>query len=118
MNAPRVPDAVHAVSTQTTITINWSFTTTLNLRNQTFVIMYGTASGELNLSSPSVQSTIEKNNQLYSTQLESLQPGTRYFYQINSIYRFLSLSDLERSIKTLDASEFWCYTNYILSFIQ
>ena len=104
IDAPRLPDVVTATSTQFDIHISWLFTTLMNSRNETFIVMYGTVSGELSLSSPPVQS-VGDNEQQYSSQLVSLQPGTRYYYQIHSSNRFASFSDVERSIKTLDASE-------------
>ena len=94
---PRVPDVVNAVSTQTTITINWSFTVISESRNETFRVMYGTTPGNLVMATP-VQS--------FSTTITSLQPGTVYYYQIHSTNTFATLPDIERSINTKDGSEF------------
>lgn len=105
---PRLPDEVSASSTETTITISWSFTSVLETRNETFTVLYGTSPGELGLSSPPVSS--EPDMQQYSIQLMSLLPGTTYYYQIRSTNRFTSLTDTEeRNITTNDSSKFSDY---------
>ena len=91
------------VSTQTTITISWSFTTILDSRNETFIVMYGTTPGDLSMASRPVLSM--PSVQQYSVQLVSLQPGTSYYYQINSTNRFTTHLCIERTIRTMDKSE-------------
>ena len=107
LNSPRVPDVVSAVSTQTTITISWSFTTILDSRNETFTVMYGTTPGDLSMVSRPVLSM--PSVQQYSVQLVSLQPATTYYYQIHSTNRFDSGSSEVRSIKTTDASKLYYF---------
>ena len=92
-----------ATSTQTTITISWVFTTELDSRDETFTVRYGTTPGDLSTTSPAVLSM--PSVQQYSIQLASLQPGTTYYYQILSVNMFDTRSDIQRPIRTMDASK-------------
>ena len=102
---PRVPEEneVNPVSTQTAITINWTFAESES-RDETFSIVYGTSRTELNMASDSISSIMSQ--QSYSIPITFLQPGTRYYYQIHSTNRFTTRTDSIRDIKTMDASEF------------
>ena len=100
---------VSAVTTQTTITISWSFTSILDSRNETFIVMYGTTPGALSVASNAVSSRSDPTMQDYSVQIMPLLPGTSYYYQIHSTNRFtIVIDDMERMIRTMDASEFIC----------
>ena len=100
---PRLPDVINSNSTESTVTITWSFTSLLETRNETFTVLYGTSPGQLGLTSPPVSSVPNVNQ--YSIHLMSLQPGTIYYYQIWSENRFTSLTDSVEKVKTMDSSE-------------
>ena len=102
-NYPRLPNIISAMSTQTTITISWSFTTILDSRNETFIVMYGNTPGDLSMASRPVLSM--PSVQQYSVQLASLQPATRYYFQIHSTNRFRSAIDVKLKLKTKDESK-------------
>ena len=95
---------VIAIPTQTTVNVSWSFTTALDSRNETFIVMYGTTNGNLSEASPSIQNM--PNVHQYSIELVSLLPGTRYYYQIYSTNKFGTRTGEEWNIKTMDASKF------------
>ncbi len=105
-NLPRVPDVVSALSTQTAIIITWSFTTILDSKNETFIVMYGTTPGNLSMASRPVMSVVDESRQNYSVLIMDLLPGTEYYYQINSTNIFESFTNEECNIRTMDASEF------------
>ena len=91
---------VETASNETTVTISWTFTNPTQ-ENETFTVMYGTASGDLNQIfhlAPNVSDDAE----LYTIQLESLEPGTTYYYQIRSMNPFDSVTNEESSIRTVD----------------
>ncbi len=100
---------VSAMSTQTAITITWSFTTILDSRNETFIVMYGTIPGDFRMASGPVMSVVDKSRQNYSLLIMDLLPGIEYYYQINSTNIFESVTSEERNIRTMDASEFLVY---------
>ena len=100
VNSPRLPDVISASSTERTVTITWSFTSVLETRNETFTVLYGTSPGQLGLTSPPVSSVPNVNR--YSVQLTSLQPGTTYYYQIQSANKFRTL---QQNITTMDSSK-------------
>ncbi len=101
--SPRFPEMFSAVSTPNTITISWSLNQT-NSRNEVFTVMYGTSPGDLNITSGQVFSM--PGVQQYSTVLVSLLPATLYHYQVRSTNSLDSVTDEERSIRTMDDSEF------------
>ena len=75
------------------------------LRNEVIHIFYGTTSEQLGVITYPIPS--DPNIQQYSIQLMSLQPGTRYNYQIYSSNEFANLTDgVEYNFKTDDSSEF------------
>ena len=81
---PRLPESIREISvTSSSATIQWMLTDPYNPSHpETFIVSYGVTSGQLNMSTPGV--TANPTNQTYSTQLNSLQPGTEYFYRIES----------------------------------
>ena len=107
-NFPRLPDVVDSISTESTVTITWSFTSVLETRNETFTVLYGTSPGQLELTSDSVQSVF--NMTQYSIQLMSLQPGTTYYYLIQSANNFTTLTDSLVEIRTMDSSKLFIIT--------
>jgi len=103
---PRLPDFVRAESTQTTITVYWSFNR-LGRTTETISIIYGTMPGNLSMSSLQIISIPDL--QEYSIHLISLKPGTTYYYQLLSSNQFATTTDdVEHSINTLDGSEQNC----------
>ncbi len=74
-----------------------------NSRNEVFTVLYGTSPGDLRMTSGQVTSM--PGVQQYSTVLVSLLPATLYHYQVHSTNSFASVTDEERSIRTMDASE-------------
>ena len=112
-NVPRLPNIEEASFTQSTVSITWSFTSVLETRNETFTVLYGTSPGQLGLTSPPVSSVPNVNQ--YSIQLMSLQPGTTYYYQIQSENNFRSLATLLSTVRTMDSSE--CLAVYIATSI-
>ena len=83
--APRLPISVKITgNTLSMVTILWNLTGgSYNLsRPETFSVLFGVNSTLLNLHSPEI--TASPSTQTYSTQLTSLEPGTRYFYRIQS----------------------------------
>ena len=81
---PRLPGSVREISvTSSSGTIQWMLTDPYNpSQPETFIVFYGVTSGQLNMSTPGVSAN--PTSQTYSTQLNSLQPGTEYFYRIES----------------------------------
>ena len=104
-NVPRLPNIEEANSTERTVTITWYFTSILETRNETFTVLYGTSPGQFGLTSPPVSSVPNVNQLQYSIQLMSLQPGTTYYYQIQSVNNFRSLATLLSTVRTIDSSE-------------
>ena len=51
-------------------------------RPEDFVVMYGRSSGELSMSTSVI--TANSDTQTYSTQLNSLEPGTMYDYRVSA----------------------------------
>ncbi len=113
-NYPRVPVMVNAVIiTSSSATIQWSFPRLLEMRNEIISIFYGTISdqpaGVITYPIPS-----DPNMEQYSIQLMSLQPGTRYVYQIYSSNEFANRTDgVEYDFRTDDSSEFNILCNAI-----
>ena len=91
-------------TTPLSTTIHWMLTDPYNsTRPETFIVSYGVTSGQLNMSTTGV--TANPTSQTYSTQLKSLQPGTEYFYRIESRNVFESIYTEQSSFKTDDASK-------------
>ena len=85
-------------------TIHWMLTDPYNsTRPETFIVSYGVTSGQLNRNTPGV--TANQTSQTYFAQLNSLQPGTKYFYRIESRNVFESIYTDQSSFRTDDASE-------------
>ncbi len=76
------------------------------MKSNLFSIFYGTSSEELRgVITYSIPS--DPNMEQYSIQLLSLQPGTRYVYQIYSSNEFANQTDgMEYEFMTNDSSEF------------
>ena len=108
-NFPRVPVMVNAVIiTSSSATIQWSFPRLLEMRNETISIFYGTTSEQLGVIIYPIPS--DPNMEQYSIQLMSLQPSTRYFYQIYSSNDFANYTDgVVYDFKTDDSSELAIY---------
>ncbi len=92
-------------STSSSATLSWFFQRN-DTQNETISIFYGTSSEELGevfiYPIPS-----DPNMEQYSIQLMSLQPGTRYVYQIYSSNEFANQTDrTEYEFRTNDSSEF------------
>ncbi len=92
-------------STSSSATLSWFFQRN-EANNETLNIFYGTSSEELiGVVTYSIPS--DPNVQQYSIQLMSLQPGTRYVYQIYSSNEFANHTDgVEYEFRTDDSSEF------------
>ncbi len=96
-------DAV--IITSSSATIQWSFPRLLEMRNEIISIFYGTTFEQLGVIIYPIPS--DPNMEQYSIQLTSLQPGTRYVYQIYSSNEFVNRTDgVEYEFKTDDSSEF------------
>ena len=106
--SPHVPDrdGVSAIPMATSITVSWSFATSIKTRTETYTVLYGTTINALSAATSPVQSV--PGSQQYSTQLLSLQPGTMYYYQILSINTAAgrNASSAIFNTKTVDASKF------------
>jgi hypothetical protein len=90
-------------TTSSSATVQWMLTDPYNpLRPETFIVAYGVTSGQLNMSTLGI--TANPTSQTYSTQLSSLQPGTKYFYQIMITNQFDSRF-FSASFATEDKSE-------------
>ncbi len=93
------------VITSSSATIQWSFPRLLEMRNEIISIFYGTTSEQLEVIIYPTPS--DPNMEQYSIQLMSLQPGTRYVYQIYSSNEFANRTDgVEYEFRTNDSSEF------------
>ncbi len=77
------------------------------MRNEIISIFYETSSEELEFITYSIPSDPNMEH-VYSIQLMSLQPATRYVYQIYSSDEFANRTDgVEYGFKTDDSSEFF-----------
>ena len=106
MGAPRVPEVVMvAAITSSEATIEWRFTQQpYNAsRPETYVVLYGTASGQLRNSTRVIHANAD--TQTYFIRLLSLQPATTYYYKIQSRNVIEVLDTLEMSFGTNDSSE-------------
>ena len=79
---PRLPKSVRNISiTSSGVTIQWTVVGPFKAdRPEEFVVMYGLSSGELSMSTSVI--TANSDSQIYSTQLNSLEAGTLYYYVI------------------------------------
>jgi phosphodiesterase/alkaline phosphatase D-like protein len=71
-------------------------------RPETFIVSYGVTSRQLNMSTPG--KTAKPTSQTYSRRLSSLQPGTVYYYRVESRNRFETIITDEIFFRTLDDS--------------
>ena len=76
--------------TSTTVTIEWSFPQSSQLRDEVVTIYYGTTK-DVELVTDPVPTYPDM--QQYSVQLTSLQPDTRYYFQIYSSNEFNERTD-------------------------
>ena len=115
---PRFPTPVLVISitlSNATIQwIQWILTDPYISHPETFAVFYGNSSGQLNSSTPDI--TANSNSQTYSTQINSLQPGTVYFYKIRSMNDFYTVFTGEMSFLTnkeskLYTCQFWVLWN-------
>ena len=102
---PRLPDIMTVESTTTSAIVHWTFISALNTRNETFTILYGRSQEDMAMEAAPMLS--QESLQEYSVWLASdLQPGTRYFYRIQSTNSFSNLTGPMQEFKTKDGSEF------------
>jgi hypothetical protein len=88
-------------------TIQWVLTDPYNSSEALiFIAFYGVTSRQLNMRTPGEPANLTR--QAYCTQLNSLQPGTEYFYRIESIYAFGSVSTKVMNFTTIETSELIC----------
>ena len=100
--SPRIPtQEVLRTMTSSSVTIQWLLTCCYNSSQpEMFSILYGVVPGQI-MRTPGIPAS-----QTYSTQLNSLEPGTEYHYRIESKNRFEALFSDSMSFRTMDASEF------------
>ena len=103
--APRFPTSVLVTSiTSSSATIQWTLTNFFNSsRPEKFSVFYGTSSRWHNFSTPELKITSNPTSQTYSRQLNSLQPGTVYYYRIDGSNRFASISTDEMFFSSEDS---------------
>ena len=75
----------------------------ISSRPEIFTVLYGISSGQLNFTTPEI--TANPTSQTYSTQLNSLQPGTVYFYRIKSRNVVDTVFTVEFNFTTADDSK-------------
>ncbi len=91
--------------TSSSATLSWFFQRN-ETNNETISIFYGTSEEELGGGVITYPISSDPNMEQYSIQLMSLQPGTRYVYQIYSSNEFANQTDgVEYEFKTNDSSE-------------
>ena len=108
---PRHPESVIVTSTTPTgVTIQWMLTEPFNdTRPETFVVLYGTTQNGLTRTSTSMV-IATATSQTYSIQLNSLDIGTQYYFQVQSRNRFGSVVSNVMAFTTDDTSELsYCY---------
>ena len=100
--APRFPTSIRSISiTSSSATIQWMLTDPyIPSLPETFTVLYGNSSGQLNFTIP--EKTANPTSQTYSTQLNSLQPGTVYFYKIEARNEFTIIFTDMMSFSTVD----------------
>ena len=105
-NFPRHPESVIVTSTTPTgVTIQWMLTEPFNATlPETFVVLYGTRQDRLTRTSTSMV-IATATSQTYSIQLNSLDIGTQYYFQVQSRNRFRSIVSNVMDFTTDDTSE-------------
>ena len=103
--APRLPTSIRNISiTSSSATIQWMLTDPyIPSHPEAFTVLYGNSSGQLNFNTSEI--TAYPTSQTYSTQLNSLQPGTVYFYRIRSMNDIDTISTEEMVFLTNDESK-------------
>ena len=103
---PRYPESVIITSiTSTGAAIQWMLTEPFNATQpETFVVLYGTTQNELTRTSTSMV-IATATSQTYSIQLNSLDIGTQYYFQVQSRNRFESVVSNVMNFTTNDTSE-------------
>ncbi len=101
-------------ATSSSATLSWFFQRN-ETQNETISIFYETSSEELGERVITYLIPSDPNVEQYSIQLMSLQPGTRYVYQIYSSNEFANRTDdMEYEFRTSDSSEFsYLILNYL-----
>ena len=112
--SPRLPSSATIEEiTSSSATIQWMLIDPYtHSRPETFIVSYGVTSEQLNISTLGV--TSNSTSQIYSTQLVSLQPGTEYFYRIDSRNQHETLRSSIMSFITKDGREL----NHVLSEVK
>lgn len=101
--APRLPISVRArISTASQVTIEWNFVAPYN-SEESYEVSYGTNHEQL--SSTSTRVTATPTQQMYSVGISSLEAGTVYFYRIESMNSFATVSTNIMSFTTNDSGE-------------
>ena len=103
---PRHPESVIVTSTTPTgVTIQWMLTESFNATGpETFVVLYGTTQDILSRTSTSMV-IATATSQTYSIQLNSLDIGTQYYFQVQSRNRFGSVVSNVMDFTTDDTSK-------------
>ena len=89
-------------------------------RPETFVVLYGTTQNELTRTSTSMVIATAKS-QTYSIQLNSLDIGTQYYFQVQSRNKFESIVSNVMDFTTDDTSELSIMLlsiNFLINFIR
>ena len=106
LHSPRHPESVIVTSTTPTgVTIQWMLTEPFNATQpETFVVLYGTTQSRLARTSTSMV-IATSTSQTYSIQLNSLDIGTQYYFQVQSRNRLGSVLSNVMDFTTDDTSE-------------
>ena len=114
---PRHPESVIVSTTPTGATIQWMLTEPFNAtRPETFVVLYGTTQNGLTRTSTSMVNATAAS-QTYSIQLNSLDIGTQYYFQVQSRNRFGSVVSNVMNFITNDKSELTIISMLLLCLI-
>jgi hypothetical protein len=102
---PRLPVSVTETSiTSSSVGVQWTLTEPYDSSYpETFTVFYGVDPGQLNISTPEISTT--PTRQTYSTQLNSLQPGTLHFYRIESNNKITTVVTDIFSFTTIDTGK-------------
>ena len=99
--------------TSSSATVQWMLTDPyISSRPETFTVLYGNSPGQLNFTTPEI--TANPTSQTYSAQLNSLQPGTEYFYIIETRNFFATRNTNIFSFTTIDTSKYNLYTSVLI----
>ena len=103
--APRFPTSVLVTFiTSSSATIQWMLTDLyIPSRPETFVVLYANNSGQLDFNINTPEITANPTSQIYSSQLNLLQPGTVYYYRIDGSNQFATISTDVRAFSTFDS---------------